>query len=116
MNRRLSMKDDYSKSFLEFNQFGDRLAQLRIEFGISARDLSLSIGQNEHYINQIENHCFYPSMQTFIYICEYLCITPCHFFNIEINSPYDVDIIVEKISEMSPDNRDLIKLLSLCLE
>ncbi len=110
------MKDDYSKSFLEFNQFGDRLAELRMEYGISARDLSLSIGQNEHYINQIENHYFYPSMQAFIYICEYLCITPCQFFNIEIISPYDVNIIVEKISEMSSDNRNLIKLLSLCLK
>ncbi|MBR3417055.1 MAG: helix-turn-helix transcriptional regulator [Clostridia bacterium] len=68
------MKDDYSMSFLEFNQFGDRLAELRIEYGISARDLSLSIGQNEHYINQIENHYFYPSMQAFIYICEYLIV------------------------------------------
>ncbi|MBR2213341.1 MAG: helix-turn-helix transcriptional regulator [Eubacterium sp.] len=103
-------------SFLEFNQFGDRLAELRIEYGISARDLSLSIGQNEHYINQIENHYFYPSMQAFIYICEYLNITPCHFFNIEINSPYEIDIIIQQISEMSPDSRKLIKLLSLCLE
>ncbi len=110
------MKDDYSMSFLEFNQFGDRLAELRIEYGISARDLSLSIGQNEHYINQIENHYFYPSMQAFIYICEYLNITPCHFFNIEINSPYEIDIIIQQISEMSPDSRKLIKLLSLCLE
>ena len=110
------MKGDYSMSFLEYNQFGDRLAELRIEYGISARDLSLSIGQNEHYINQIENHCFYPSMQAFIYICEYLNITPCQFFNIEIKSPYEIDVIIEQISEMSPDNRKLIKLLSLCLE
>ena len=103
-------------SFLEYNQFGDRLSELRIEYDISARDLSLSIGQNEHYINQIENHCFYPSMQAFIYICEYLCITPCQFFNIEIKSPNEIDVIIEMISEMSPDNRKLIKLLSLCLE
>ena len=32
------------------DRFADRLSQLRIEKGISARDMSLSIGQNAGYI------------------------------------------------------------------
>ena len=36
-------------------KFADRLAQLRIEKGVSARDMSLSIGQSAGYINNIEN-------------------------------------------------------------
>ena len=32
-----------------------RLAELRGQAGISARDLSLSLGQSESYINKIEN-------------------------------------------------------------
>ena len=63
------MDYDYLMSFLDYRQFGDRLAKLRVKNGISARDLSLSIGQNSHYINHIENHYSYPSMQTFLYIC-----------------------------------------------
>ena len=35
--------------------FGNRLAQLRTAKGISARDMSLSLGLSESYINKIEN-------------------------------------------------------------
>ena len=35
-------------------EFSLRLAQLRGEKGVSARDMSLSIGQNASYINNIE--------------------------------------------------------------
>lgn len=35
--------------------FAERLAQLRTEKGISARDMSLSIGQSPNYITSIES-------------------------------------------------------------
>ena len=35
--------------------FPARLAQLRMAKGVSARDMSLSIGQASNYINAIEN-------------------------------------------------------------
>lgn len=57
-------------------EFSLRLAQLRSEKGVSARDMSLSIGQNASYINNIENGKALPSMTGFFYICEYLNITP----------------------------------------
>ena len=41
------------------NEFQTRLAQLREKKGVSARDMSLSIGQNPGYINNIETgKCF----------------------------------------------------------
>ena len=36
-------------------KFAERLAELRIAKGVSARDMSLSIGQSAGYINNIEN-------------------------------------------------------------
>ncbi len=39
---------------------------------VSARDMSLSIGQNAGYINTIESGKAFPSMTVFFYICEYL--------------------------------------------
>ena len=48
--------NDELLSFLNDTQFGDRLAELRNQHNISARELSLSIGQNSHYINHIENY------------------------------------------------------------
>lgn len=65
----------------------DRLAELRIQKGISARDMSLSLGQANNYINTIENKKSLPSMQSFFYICEFLDITPQEFFDIGNSNP-----------------------------
>ena len=56
--------------------FYQRLIKLRTEKGVSARDMSLSIGQSPGYINSLENRNGFPSMQVFFYICEYLGVTP----------------------------------------
>ena len=58
----------------------ERLAQLRTQKGDSARDMSLSLGQANNYINNIENRKSMPSMQAFFYICEYRNVTPQEFF------------------------------------
>ena len=59
----------------------ERLAKLRTQKGISARDMFLSPGQANNYINIIENKKALPSMQAFFYICEYLDVTPQEFFD-----------------------------------
>ena len=43
-------------------EFPQRLAELRTKKGVSARDMSLSIGQGPGYINNIENGHNLPSM------------------------------------------------------
>ena len=63
----------------EFTQ--NRIAQLRTQKNVSARDMSLSLGQNNSYINQIENRKTLPSLQGLFYICEYFGITPKQFFD-----------------------------------
>ena len=39
-------------------QFSKRLTELRTQKGVSARDMSLSIGQNPGYIRAIESGAF----------------------------------------------------------
>ena len=58
-----------------------RITQLRMQKNVSARDMSLSLGQANNYINSIENRKALPSMQSFFYICEYLGVTPQEFFD-----------------------------------
>lgn len=65
----------------------ERLAKLRTQKGVSARDMSLSLGQANNYINNIENKKSLPAMQSFFYICEYLGITPQEFFDEENPNP-----------------------------
>ena len=55
---------------MELCDFGKRLAQLRMNKDVSARDMSLSLGQSAGYINNVENGVNYPSMSAFFYICE----------------------------------------------
>ena len=52
--------------------FQNRLIQLRAKKGVSARDMSLSIGQNQSYIYNIESGKALPSMSSFFFICDYL--------------------------------------------
>lgn len=88
--------------------FSERLAQLRIEKGVSARDMSLSLGQSESYINKIENRRTMPSMTGFFYICEYLGIKPQEFFDAETISPAKTAEIIQLIGKLSPDKADHI--------
>lgn len=48
--------------------FPNRLSQLRNQKNVSARDMSLSIGQNPGYINNIETGKALPSMASFFFI------------------------------------------------
>lgn len=72
---------------MEAKDFSLRLAELRGIKGVSARDMSLSIGQNPGYINNIENGKAKPSLDGILYICDYLGITPGEFFDSESISP-----------------------------
>ncbi len=72
---------------MDKEKFIERLVQLRMNKNVSARDMSLSIGQSINYINQIENGKNLPSMMAFFYICKYLEVSPQEFFDIENTVP-----------------------------
>lgn len=63
--------------------FSDRLRSLRNEKKISAREMSIALGQNVNYVNLIENGKRLPSLQGFFFICDYLEISPSDFFKTE---------------------------------
>lgn len=80
---------------MDKTEFSRRLTELRIQKGVSSRDMSLSIGQSPAYINNIENGVSYPSMTSFFYICEYLGITPRDFFDTATSNPSLANELVE---------------------
>lgn len=82
--------------------FSARLSQLRIQKGVSARDMSLSLGQSESYINKIENRRTLPSLTGFFYICEYLELTPEEFFNIDAAAPVKTRELLEELEKLTP--------------
>lgn len=80
--------------------FPTRLAQLRTKKGVSARDMSLSIGQNAGYINNIETGKALPSMAAFFFICEYLNITPKEFFDVDSKEPEELRTIINNLKHL----------------
>ena len=83
--------------------FYERLTKLRTQKDVSAREMSLSIGQSAGYINTIENQKALPSMAAFFYICEYLDVTPCEFFDEENPCPGELKSIMEALRELTPE-------------
>ena len=93
------------------DSFSKRVTELRSQKGVSARDMSLSLGQSESYINKIENKRTFPSMTGLMYICEYFDITPQEFYNTDIHAPSKSNEIYREISKLTPDQAEHILLL-----
>ncbi|MEE0435913.1 MAG: helix-turn-helix transcriptional regulator [Peptococcaceae bacterium] len=78
-----------------------RLTELRMQKGISAREMSLSLGRSESLVNQIENHKIMPSMSLFFQICIFFQIHPKDFFNDKVEYPSLLDHLWQVVSDMS---------------
>ena len=94
--------------------FSVRLAELRMQKGVSARDMSLSIGQSENYINKIENRKSLPSMHAFFFICEYLGVTPAQFFDKDNQNPALLNDALSEIRKL--DEASLAHIMGLAKE
>lgn len=78
-----------------------RIAKLRTDKNISARELSLQLGQSTGYINTIENGKSLPSMSMFLYICEYFKITPQEFFDEDTEYPKLIQDIIKESKKLN---------------
>lgn len=96
--------------------FYDRLTQLRSAKKVSARDMSLSIGQNPGYINGLENEKGLPSMTVFFYICDYLNVTPKEFFDESIICPEQFKNLYQDMKELNHDDQQLLWALTKRLQ
>lgn len=88
---------------MEKEQFSNRLVELRMNKGVSARDMSLSLGQSASYINNIENGINFPSMTVFFYICDYLGVTPSEFFDTESTNPTKANELLNATKNLSSE-------------
>lgn len=98
-NQRINVGCDYlivdEKDYDEF--FRKRLSELRIQKHVSAREMSLALGQGHGYINKIENGKGMPSMSVFFYICQYLDITPEEFFDDKKKAPNQLSSLMKNL-------------------
>lgn len=88
---------------MDEKQFAARLTELRIQKNVSARAMSLDIGQNQAYINNLENARNFPEMQSFFFICEYLGITPAEFFDSDNKSPEELRELTDNLKKLDKE-------------
>jgi len=96
---------------MEEKDFALRLAKLRTKKNVSAREMSLAIGQNQNYINHIETGKATPSLSGILYICEYLKITPSQFFDTENPNPEKIESILCDLKKLNDKQLDIISAL-----
>ena len=79
---------------------GKRITALRIAKDVSEYKMSLDLGHSKNYIRNITVKNSLPSMREFLYLCEYLGVTPKQFFDVE--SDYDDSVLVNQLLELIP--------------
>ena len=89
-------------------QFRTRLSELRIQKGVTAREMSITLGQSEGYINGIENKRILPSMSAFFAICEYLDVKPRVYFDFDNHNPKKSTAIEERLKGLSDEQLSII--------
>ena len=99
----MNIEDENSTKYSKI--FSDRLRYLRNKKKISAREMSIALGQNVNYINLIENEKRFPSLQGFFSICDYLELSPAEFFDSE---NFSTDTIEKKAGS---EKEELISLI-----
>ena len=86
----------------------ERITKLREEKGVSERKMSLDLGHSTSYIRSITSGRSLPSLSEFLYICEYLEISPMEFFNEESGTTITKQKAIDAIRKMSDKDVGLI--------
>lgn len=91
---------------MDEKDFSLRLSKLRTNKGVSAREMSLSMGQNSGYINNIETGKSMPSLAGLFYICDYLGVTPKEFFDTETGNPVKANELLAVAKHLNNEQLD----------
>ena len=95
-----------NQTYFDTESFSLRLSQLREAKNISARAMRHYLGHNKNYINQIETQKFMPSISEFFEICNFLSVSPCEFFDLDIKNPNDTSDIAALCKKLTPEQAD----------
>lgn len=99
----MSYFDDVDTTFIR-----NRITELRMRKGVSEYRMSLDMGHSKGYIQSISSGKSVPSLPEFLYMCEYLGVTPKEFFDPEIDEPAQVRTLIEQTRNMNTKDLDLL--------
>ena len=96
---------------MDAKEIQQRITDLRLQKGVSELKMSRDLGHSDGYIHHIAAGRSLPSMQEFLYICEYFGITPSVFFDADSAHPILRQSIDRELDALS--EADLQLLLQL---
>ena len=86
----------------------DRISVLRTKKNVSEYRMSTDLGHSKSYMQSISSGRAMPSLGEFLYICEYLGVTPIEFFDEDIKEPQLVQKLYELTRNMSKEDLDVL--------
>ena len=86
----------------------NRITELRIKKGISEYRMSYDMGHSKSYVQGISSGRMLPSMPEFLYICEYLGVSPRDFFDEGIDNPALLQQAMDGLKGLKDDDLALI--------
>lgn len=96
------------------NFIRERITQLRLQKNVSEREMSLDMGRGHAYIHNIVAGASLPTMESFLEICEYLCVSPMEFFDCELTNPTNTKEIYEELKRLCKnDTNKLLNFLKI---
>lgn len=95
---------------MDENYIRDRISEIRTKKNISEYKMSLDLGHSKSYIQSISSGKSLPSLSEFLYICDYLGVTPKEFFDDTVTEPALVNELYNLTKEMSKD--DILVLIN----
>ena len=89
----------------------DQISKLRIKKNVSEYRMSADLGHSNSYIHSISSGRALPSMSEFLYICEYLKVTPEEFFRQDIENPILLNEVISELKDLSSNQLNIIRCI-----
>lgn len=96
---------------MEYEFIRQRITELREKMGVAEYKMSMELGHSRNYIQNIATGKSKPSIEEFLYICEYLNVTPSDFFDEGNTNPILIQKAVDGMLQLS--DKDILFVLSL---
>ncbi|MBE6779054.1 MAG: helix-turn-helix transcriptional regulator [Ruminococcaceae bacterium] len=86
----------------------ERISMLRTKKNVSEYRMSTDLGHSKSYIQSISSGRAMPSMSEFLYICDYLGVTPREFFDDTVQEPQLVQRLNKLVCRLSEEDLQVL--------
>lgn len=93
---------------MDLQYIRERISVLRTKMNVSEYRMSTDLGHSKSYMQSISSGRSMPSLGEFLYICEYLGVTPKEFFDEDMKEPQLVQKLCELTRNMSEADLNIL--------